>query len=84
MESAAKASVGIYELKTHLSSVLDRVSAGETVTVTRHSTPIAYITPATAGSRTPAEAASSLRLSRPGRSLAGTSLRELIDEGRKH
>jgi prevent-host-death family protein len=84
MESAATASVGVYELKTHLSSVLERVSSGETVIVTRHSTPIAYITPATAGSRAPADAAASLRAHRPGRSLTGTSLRALIDEGRKH
>ena len=84
MSATRDESVGIYELKTHLSAVLERVAAGETVTVTRHSTPVAYISPATAGSRSPAEAAASLRSSRAERSLEGTSLRELIDEGRKH
>lgn len=77
-------SVGVYELKTHLSAVLDRVQAGETVTVTRHATAIAYITPAQAGARTPAEAAASIRRHREGRSLQGTTIRELIDEGRKY
>jgi prevent-host-death family protein len=39
----AATSVGIRELRDHLSSYLDRVKAGETLTITEHGLPIARI-----------------------------------------
>jgi prevent-host-death family protein len=36
--------VGVRELKNHLSGYLDRVKAGEEITVTEHSRPIARLT----------------------------------------
>ena len=39
-------SIGAYELKTHLSDILDAVVEGETVTITRRGEAVAYLTPA--------------------------------------
>lgn len=39
-------SVGIRELKDHLSAYMARVSSGETITVTRHNRPVAKLVPA--------------------------------------
>lgn len=38
-------SVGAYEAKTHLSRLLDRVSKGECITITRHGVPVAVLQP---------------------------------------
>jgi prevent-host-death family protein len=46
--------VGTFEAKTHLTRLLDRVAAGEQVTITRHGTPVARLVPVKpAGSRQP-------------------------------
>jgi prevent-host-death family protein len=42
--SAAQVTVGVRELKNHLSGYLDRVKAGEEITVTEHGRPIARLT----------------------------------------
>ncbi len=39
------AKVSVQEAKTHLSSILDRVLAGETIVVCRHNRPVAEIRP---------------------------------------
>ena len=39
------ASVGIFEAKTHLSELVARAEAGETVTITRHGRPVARLVP---------------------------------------
>jgi prevent-host-death family protein len=38
--------VGIFEAKTHLSSLLDEVEKGGEVTITRHGKPVARLVPA--------------------------------------
>ena len=38
--------VGSFEAKTKLAELLDRVEAGETVTITRHGKPVAKLVPA--------------------------------------
>jgi len=38
--------VGSFEAKTKLSELLDKVEAGETVTITRHGKPVAKLVPA--------------------------------------
>jgi len=38
-------SVGAFEAKTHLSSLLDRVEMGEEVTITKHGRPVARLVP---------------------------------------
>jgi len=37
--------VGAYEAKTHLSDLLDRVSRGERITITKHGVPVAVLQP---------------------------------------
>lgn len=37
--------VGAFEAKTHLSSLLERVSCGESIVITRHGNPIAKLVP---------------------------------------
>ena len=37
--------VGAFEAKTHLSALLDRVSRGEKITITRHGIPAAMLIP---------------------------------------
>ena len=38
-------SVGAFEAKTHLAALLDAVSAGEQITITRHGRPVARLVP---------------------------------------
>jgi len=38
--------VGLFEAKTHLSELVTRAEAGETITITRHGRPVARIVPA--------------------------------------
>ena len=37
--------IGVYEAKTHLPALLDRVSKGEKITITKHGTPLAMLVP---------------------------------------
>ena len=38
--------IGAFEAKTHLSSLLERVAQGESFTITRHGKPVARLVPA--------------------------------------
>jgi prevent-host-death family protein len=74
--------VGVYDLKSNLSSVLEEVMAGRIVTITRHGHPIASIQPVAATSRGERVAAlERLRAQRRGRRL-GMTAREAIEAGR--
>lgn len=37
--------IGAFEAKTHLASLLDRTAKGETFTITKHGTPVAQLVP---------------------------------------
>ena len=75
--------IGAYEAKTHLSELLERVSKGERIVITRHGTPVAVLAPVSDRDLRPtAEVVADLRDFRSGRTLGGLSLRELIEEGR--
>lgn len=37
--------VGAYEAKTHFSELLEKVEAGEEITITRHGSPVAKLVP---------------------------------------
>lgn len=77
--------VGAYQAKTHLSELLDRVEAGERITITRHGKPVARLVPMPgAPDRTVDEAAEGLLALRRNHCLGpAVSVRDLIDEGRK-
>ncbi len=76
--------IGAYQAKTHLAELLDAVSKGERITITRRGTPIATLTPYDGDARPdPDLAISALRRLRKGVTLGGESLRAMIDEGRR-
>lgn len=81
--------VGIYEAKTNFSSLIEEVERGVVVTITRHGKAIARLGPVEAAPRSPKEVDAilaefeSFRASHRG-VLAGLSVRELIEEGRKY
>jgi len=74
-------SVGVFEAKTTLSALLERVEAGEEVVITRRGVPVARLVPPRAAEADDLIAAlASIR----SRSKAGPeSLRDLITEGRR-
>lgn len=77
-------SVGAYEAKTHLAELLNRVTKGETITITRHGHPVAVLAPpAKRNTRSVAEVIAELREFGKKHRLRGASIRKLIDEGRR-
>lgn len=77
--------VGAFEAKNTLGSLLDLVEKGEEITITRHGKSVAQLVPPrnVPGSEAALEAAARIRERRKGVTLGGISIRELIDEGRK-
>jgi len=74
--------VGAYEAKTHLPKLLERVTEGERITITRHGVPVAYLVPIAGSRRRPlAQTIHELKEFRRGRRLGGP-VKELIEEGR--
>ena len=77
--------IGVYDAKTHLAKLLDEVEKGESVTITRHGRPVAKLVPVPGRrKRSVAEVIAAIRESRKGNRLDGLTVRELIDEGRRH
>jgi len=77
--------VGLFDAKTHLSALLERVAKGEEITITKHGTPVALLVPA--GNRPkkdPKEVAQRIRALRKGARLKGLTVRQLIEEGRRY
>ncbi|HEX3882343.1 MAG TPA: type II toxin-antitoxin system prevent-host-death family antitoxin [Stellaceae bacterium] len=75
--------VGAFQAKTHLSSLLDRVAGGEEVTITKHGKPIArLISVEKADQANVDRAVERLRRFRNGKTLGGLSWKALRDEGR--
>lgn len=78
-------SVGAFEAKTHLNELLQKAFKGETIQITRRGIPMAKLTPPdNGGTRDLAKLAAELRELRKGARLGKTSIRELIDEGRRY
>ena len=76
--------VGVYEAKTQLPRLLEQVEKGDTVTITRHGRPVARLVPVGGPRRTPRDAIEALLAFRANHTLGGTSVRDLIEEGRRH
>ncbi len=77
-------SVGAFEAKTHLSQLLDRVQAGEEITITKHGNPVAMLVPCTDKKRpTVSEVIDRMIAFRRDRTTGGMTIRQMIDEGRK-
>ena len=76
--------VGAFEAKTHLSSLLDRVSEGEEVIITKHGKPVARLVSAARVDRAPVnDAFEKLKLLRKQTTLGGLSWQALRDTGRR-
>jgi prevent-host-death family protein len=76
-------SIGAYDAKTHLSDLLDRVSRGEEITITRHGRAVARLVPVADASAAGIQAAAELRDLRRGNRLRGLDWKALRDEGRR-
>jgi prevent-host-death family protein len=78
-------SVGAFEAKTHLSDLLDRVSQGETITITRHGVPAAMLVPVeeTGSKPTHQEVVEGMRALRKRIEPDSMSVREMVHEGRR-
>jgi prevent-host-death family protein len=76
--------IGAFEAKTHLSSLLERVAQGEEILITRHGKPLARLIPvAVADHARIDQAISKLKALRKDCTLGGLSWQELRDEGRR-
>lgn len=76
--------VGAFEAKTHLSTLLERVAQGEEIVITRHGKPLARLVPVAVADRSRVDRAiSKLKALRKGCALEGLSWQALRDEGRK-
>ncbi|MFH7326575.1 type II toxin-antitoxin system Phd/YefM family antitoxin [Desulfurivibrio sp. C05AmB] len=75
--------IGAYEAKTKLGQLLERVQAGEQITITKHGVPVAVLRAAPDHpGHAPAQAIAELKKFRRHHTLAGLSLKQMIEEGR--
>ena len=77
--------VGAYEAKTHLSELLEKVEAGEEITITKHGAPIARLVPVEKEVSPEERLAAIERIQKLaiGLSLGGLKVRDLLREGRR-
>jgi prevent-host-death family protein len=78
--------VGTFEAKTHLSSLLDRVAKGETITITRHGVPAALLAPVgpTEQKLSHKEIVEGMRALRKRVKPGKMSVRDMVNEGRRY
>ena len=77
-------SAGAFEARIHLAALLDAVSAGEQITITRHGRPVARLVPP--ADAPPADLQGSIEALRTfcqGQTLGGLTVQELRDAGRR-
>jgi len=77
--------VGAYEAKTRLSELLERVEAGEEITITKHGAPVARLVPVKkeAGAEERIAAIERIQKLATGLSLGGLKVKDLVSEGRR-
>jgi prevent-host-death family protein len=76
--------VGAYEAKTHLPKLLERVLKGERITITKHGIPVAVLQPPDPAKNVDTQSVIvEIRKFRDKHSLGGTSIRDMIEEGRR-
>lgn len=85
MPSRGSNTVGAFEAKTHLSELLDKVEAGEEITITKHGTPVARLVPVRkkASPEERAAAIGRIRELSTGLCLGGLKVKDLISAGRR-
>jgi prevent-host-death family protein len=76
--------VGAYEAKIHLPKLLEGVSKGERITITKHGIPVAVLQPPDPEKAVDTKSIiAELRQLRNQHNLGGLSIREMIEEGRR-
>lgn len=77
--------VGAYEAKTHLSELLEKVEAGEEITITKHGAPVAKLVPVKKRASPEERIAAIGRIEKlaSGLSLRGLKVKDLLSEGRR-
>jgi prevent-host-death family protein len=77
--------IGAFAAKTHFANLLERVAKGETITITRHGTPVARLVPIAAATNLDRrkDAIERLKAFAARHSLDGLDWKALRDEGRK-
>jgi prevent-host-death family protein len=77
--------IGAFEAKTHLSALLDRVSRGEKITITRHGIPAAMLIPVeeTKTKLTHKEIVEGRRKLRKRIKPGKINVRQMVQEGRR-
>jgi prevent-host-death family protein len=77
--------IGLFDAKTHLSALLERVAQGEDFTITKHGAPVALLVPAASRrKKDPKKVAERIRALRRGARLEGVTIRQLLEEGRRY
>ena len=77
-----KTTIGAYQAKTNFSQLIERVSRGERITITKHGVPVALISPVEIKpSREISEIIKDIKIFRNSLRL-DDNLREMIEEGR--
>ena len=77
--------IGAFEAKTNLPRLLKRVQAGERFVITRHNQPVAELIPfRERDSVSVRDAIEDLKAFQKTHSLGGTSVRQMIEEGRRY
>lgn len=77
--------IGTYEAKTHLSELLEKVEAGEEITITKHGAPVAKLVPVKKEASREERVGAIERIQKlsTGLSLGGLKIKDLIREGRR-
>ena len=77
--------IGAYEAKTHLSELLEKVEAGEEITITKHGAPVAKLVPVKKRASQEERIAAIERIEKlaSGLSLRGLKVKDLLSEGRR-
>jgi prevent-host-death family protein len=75
--------IGAYEAKTHFSKLIERVAKGERITITRHGVPVLTMQPVSTNPKTPPkDVIAAIKAFRKEQRLEGSSIRQMIEEGR--
>lgn len=76
--------VGVFEAKTKLSELLDKVAAGEEVIITKRGVPVAYLSSIEDRRERTRAALAALREMRKQIKPGPESIKDLIEEGRRY
>lgn len=78
-------SVGAFEAKTHLAQLIDRVTRGEKIVITRRGKAVAMLVPPEPSGKDVHSTIAAMRALRRGQTLGDDlSVRDLMEEGRRY